>query len=174
MAEAHDAPSPPARPGGMPAGPDRGPNELLAEKLGAIKADIEHLTEKLHPVADAAERIGRREDAEARLLQHLGQIRQTSANADATLTRIYRGLRNYRWIVGALLVVWTAAFSVAGMVAESEFGWAAGFRPEYAFRHQAWAKHGEDIRRCYARAEQENARQWCRYFADPQTKRTER
>ena len=120
-------------------------------------------------MADAAERIRTQTDAGERLLQGVGRVEQASANAEATLARIHRGLRNYRWVVVTVLAVWTAAFAAGGMVAESEFGWAGSLRPEIALRQQIWEAHGAVVRDCYVHAQQQNETVFCKFYVHPQT-----
>ena len=168
MAEPQDAPPPRVR-DGVPPPLDRRLTQLFARNEGTIAGAIDALTEKLNPVADAAEGLGKRADAEARLLQSLGRIEQASSNADATLTRIHRGLRSYRRILAVVLFVWTAGFAGGGLFAEHKLGLLAGFFPEFALRHQAWEVHGEELRRCYAEARQMNAARRCEIYASPPT-----
>ena len=141
--------------------------ELLAALEGTLEGSVEDLGAKLNTVADAAERIRQQTDVGDRLLQGVGRVEQASANAEAMLARIHRGLMNYRWLVATVLTVWTAAFATVGMVTESEFGWASGLRPEIALRHQAWEAHGENIRRSYADVRRWNEARWYGIYASP-------
>ena len=168
MAYPNEVP-PPRGPHDLSPAVDGRLRELLAGLEGTLQGSVEELTGKLNAVADAAGRIRVQTDAGERLLQGVGRIEQASANAEATLTRIHRGLRNYRWVVVTVLAVWTATSAAGGTVAESEFGWAAGLCLEIALRQQVWEAHGAIVRNCYVHAQQQNQSVFCRFYLHPQT-----
>ena len=141
--------------------------ELLAGLEGTLQGSVEDLAGKLNAVADAAERIRVQTDAGQRLLQGVGRIEQASANAEATLARIHRGLRSYRWFAAVVLTIWTAGIAGMGIVAEYRLGLWASFIPEYELRHQAWELYGDSIRDCHARARQQNDTVFCGRFYAP-------